>query len=90
MSETGQPTHRNRSGSHRACSNSSTIYYPKMSPVSIVLVSDGERCLLGRQSSFPRGMYSALAGFCDMGSSSPTITCSHSCWVERQQGRVQS
>ncbi|XP_029954032.1 nucleoside diphosphate-linked moiety X motif 13-like [Salarias fasciatus] len=66
-SETGQPTHRNRSGSHRACSNSSTIYYPKMSPVSIVLVSDGERCLLGRQSSFPRGMYSALAGFCDMG-----------------------
>lgn len=40
-----------------------------MSPVVIVLVSDGKRCLLGRQSSFPRGMYSALAGFCDMGRS---------------------
>ncbi|XP_070783370.1 NAD(P)H pyrophosphatase NUDT13, mitochondrial [Enoplosus armatus] len=38
-----------------------------MSPVVIVLVSDGKRCLLGRQSSFPWGMYSALAGFCDMG-----------------------
>ncbi|CAB1338056.1 unnamed protein product [Coregonus sp. 'balchen'] len=38
-----------------------------MSPVVIVLVSDGKRCLLGRQSSFPQGMYSALAGFCDMG-----------------------
>ncbi|XP_034721160.1 nucleoside diphosphate-linked moiety X motif 13 isoform X2 [Etheostoma cragini] len=38
-----------------------------MSPVVIVLVSDGKRCLLGRQLSFPRGMYSALAGFCDMG-----------------------
>lgn len=38
-----------------------------MSPVVIVLVSDGKRCLLGRQPSFPRGMYSALAGFCDMG-----------------------
>ncbi|KAK5605044.1 Nucleoside diphosphate-linked moiety X motif 13 [Crenichthys baileyi] len=38
-----------------------------MSPVVIVLVSDGKRCLLGRQSSFPLGLYSALAGFCDMG-----------------------
>ncbi|XP_037610622.1 nucleoside diphosphate-linked moiety X motif 13 isoform X1 [Sebastes umbrosus] len=65
-STTGRPTRRNRAGSHRVCS-SGTIYYPKMSPVVIVLVSDGKRCLLGRQSSFPRGMYSALAGFCDMG-----------------------
>ncbi|KAM8837136.1 NAD(P)H pyrophosphatase NUDT13, mitochondrial isoform 1-T2 [Spinachia spinachia] len=39
----------------------------QMSPVVIVLVTDGKRCLLGRQSSFPQGMYSALAGFCDMG-----------------------
>src|SRR4029434_6519512 len=38
-----------------------------MSPVVIALVSDGSRCLLGRQATFPRGMYSALAGFCDMG-----------------------
>uniref|UniRef100_A0A8P4G4M9 Zinc ribbon NADH pyrophosphatase domain-containing protein n=1 Tax=Dicentrarchus labrax TaxID=13489 RepID=A0A8P4G4M9_DICLA len=66
-STTGQPTHRNRAGSQRVCSSSGIIYYPKMSPVVIVLVSDGKRCLLGRQSSFPRGMYSALAGFCDMG-----------------------
>ncbi|XP_042371980.1 NAD(P)H pyrophosphatase NUDT13, mitochondrial-like [Plectropomus leopardus] len=66
-SATGQPTHRNQAGSQRVCSSSGIIYYPKMSPVVIVLVSDGKRCLLGRQSSFPRGMYSALAGFCDMG-----------------------
>ncbi|XP_011471794.1 nucleoside diphosphate-linked moiety X motif 13 isoform X1 [Oryzias latipes] len=66
-SATGQPTHRNRAGSQRVCSSSSIIYYPKMSPVVIVLLSDGSRCLLGRQASFPRGMYSALAGFCDMG-----------------------
>ena len=33
----------------------------------ITLVSDGTRCLLVRQSSFPKGMYSALAGFCDIG-----------------------
>lgn len=66
-SATGQPTRRNQAGSQRRCSSSGIIYYPKMSPVVIVLVSDGKRCLLGRQSSFPRGLYSALAGFCDMG-----------------------
>ncbi|XP_012731714.2 nucleoside diphosphate-linked moiety X motif 13 [Fundulus heteroclitus] len=64
---TGQLTQRNQAGSHRVCSSSSNVYYPKMSPVVIVLVSDGKRCLLGRQASFPRGLYSALAGFCDMG-----------------------
>nr|XP_046233424.1 nucleoside diphosphate-linked moiety X motif 13 isoform X2 [Scatophagus argus] len=46
-----------------------------MSPVVIVLVSAGKRCLLGRQSSFPRGMFSALAGFCDMGESLEETVC---------------
>uniref|UniRef100_A0A8D3EC41 Nudix (nucleoside diphosphate linked moiety X)-type motif 13 n=1 Tax=Scophthalmus maximus TaxID=52904 RepID=A0A8D3EC41_SCOMX len=74
-SATGQPTHRNQAGSQRVCSSTGTIYYPKMSPVVIVLVSDGKRCLLGRQASFPRGMYSALAGFCDMGQYVLNLTC---------------
>lgn len=38
-----------------------------MAPVVITLVTDGSRCLLARQSSFPKGLYSALAGFCDIG-----------------------
>ncbi|XP_077958836.1 NAD(P)H pyrophosphatase NUDT13, mitochondrial isoform X2 [Gasterosteus aculeatus] len=66
-SATGEPTQRNPAGSQRVCNSSGIVYYPTMSPVVIVLVSDGKRCLLGRQSSFPQGMYSALAGFCDMG-----------------------
>ncbi|XP_044193591.1 nucleoside diphosphate-linked moiety X motif 13 isoform X3 [Thunnus albacares] len=74
-SATGQPTHRNQAGSQRVCSSSGIVYYPKMSPVAIVLVSDGKRCLLGRQSSFPRGMYSALAGFCDMGETLEETLC---------------
>lgn len=74
-SVTGEPTHRNQAGSQRVCSSSSTVFYPKMSPVVIVLVSDGKRCLLGRQSSFPRGMYSALAGFCDMGETLEETLC---------------
>ncbi|XP_041829935.1 NAD(P)H pyrophosphatase NUDT13, mitochondrial-like [Melanotaenia boesemani] len=75
-SATGQPTVRNQAGSQRVCSsNGSIIYYPKMSPVVIVLVSDGTRCLLGRQASFPPGLYSALAGFCDMGETLEEALC---------------
>uniref|UniRef100_A0A3Q3JCG3 Nudix hydrolase domain-containing protein n=1 Tax=Monopterus albus TaxID=43700 RepID=A0A3Q3JCG3_MONAL len=78
-------TRRNQAGSQRVCSSSGIVYYPKMSPVVIALVSDGKRCLLGRQSSFPRGMYSALAGFCDMGqaylliTSAHLVSCLHTC-----------
>ncbi|XP_054546287.1 NAD(P)H pyrophosphatase NUDT13, mitochondrial isoform X2 [Talpa occidentalis] len=63
----GQPTKKNMAGSKRVCPSSKIIYYPQMAPVVIILVSDGTRCLLARQSSFPKGMYSALAGFCDIG-----------------------
>ncbi|KAM9550676.1 NAD(P)H pyrophosphatase NUDT13, mitochondrial isoform 1-T3 [Guaruba guarouba] len=66
-SKTGQPTQRNISGSKRVCHASGITYYPQISPVIITLVSDGSRCLLARQPSFPQGMYSALSGFCDMG-----------------------
>ncbi|XP_032087358.1 nucleoside diphosphate-linked moiety X motif 13 [Thamnophis elegans] len=68
-SKTGEPTVKNLSGSKRICHANGIIYYPQMSPVVITLVSDGSRCLLVRQASFPKGMYSALAGFCDMGES---------------------
>lgn len=39
----------------------------QMSPVVITLVSNGSRCLLARQPSFPPGMFTALSGFCDLG-----------------------
>ncbi|XP_053197624.1 nucleoside diphosphate-linked moiety X motif 13 isoform X1 [Scomber japonicus] len=74
-SATGRPTRRNRAGSQRVCSSSGIISYPTMCPVVIVLVSDGTRCVLGRQATFPRGMYSALAGFCDMGESLEEALC---------------
>ncbi|KAM6130200.1 NAD(P)H pyrophosphatase NUDT13, mitochondrial [Phoenicopterus ruber ruber] len=66
-SKTGQPTQKNVAGSKRVCHASGITYYPQMSPVVITLVSDGSRCLLARQPSFPQGMYTALSGFCDMG-----------------------
>ncbi|XP_049667039.1 NAD(P)H pyrophosphatase NUDT13, mitochondrial isoform X2 [Accipiter gentilis] len=66
-SKTGQPTQKNLAGSKRVCHASGIIYYPQMSPAVITLVSDGSRCLLARQPSFPQGMYSSLSGFCDLG-----------------------
>lgn len=66
-SESGQLTQRNQAGSKRVCHANGAIYYPQMAPVVITLVSDGSRCLLARQASFAKGMYSALAGFCDVG-----------------------
>ncbi|XP_039562687.1 NAD(P)H pyrophosphatase NUDT13, mitochondrial [Passer montanus] len=66
-SKTGQPTEKNPAGSKRVCHASGVTYYPQVSPVVITLVSDGSRCLLARQPSFPPGMFTALSGFCDMG-----------------------
>uniref|UniRef100_A0A8B9CXT4 Nudix hydrolase 13 n=1 Tax=Anser brachyrhynchus TaxID=132585 RepID=A0A8B9CXT4_9AVES len=54
--------------SHQYCSKTGQPTQKNiMSPVVITLVSDGSRCLLTRQPSFPQGMYTALSGFCDLG-----------------------
>lgn len=44
-------------------------FFPRIDPAIIVLVSDGERALLGRQPSWPPGRYSTLAGFVEPGES---------------------
>lgn len=43
--------------------------FPRVDPAIIVLVSNGEHCLLGRQSSWPEGRYSTIAGFVEPGES---------------------
>jgi len=43
--------------------------FPRMDPAIIVMVSDGERALLGRQASWPAGRYSTIAGFVEPGES---------------------
>ena len=43
------------------------VFITQMKPAVITLIVDGDRCLVARQPQFPDGMYSALAGFCDMG-----------------------
>ncbi len=47
------------------CSNASCKQqtFPRLDPAVIVLITDGERILLGRQARFPPGRYSTIAGF---------------------------
>jgi NAD+ diphosphatase len=43
--------------------------FPRTDPAIIVLVSDGDRALLGRQATWPPGRYSTIAGFVEIGES---------------------
>lgn len=58
-------------GNSRVCVNEACQrqIFPRVDPAIIVLVSDGERCLLGRQSHWPDGRYSTIAGFVEPGES---------------------
>ena len=58
-------------GNARVCLNSdcARIIFPRVDPAIIVLISDGDRCLLGRQPSWPDGLYSTIAGFAEPGES---------------------
>lgn len=53
----------------KICSNKNCNYllFPQYSPAIIVLVSSGDRILLGRSPHFEKGMYSTLAGFIEAG-----------------------
>jgi NAD+ diphosphatase len=60
-----------RGGHVLRCSNAACAQesFPRMDPAIIVMVSDGERALLGRQASWPQGRYSTIAGFVEPGES---------------------
>lgn len=49
------------------CPSCGRQHFPRTDPVVIMLILDGDRVLLGRQSSWPEGMYSLLAGFMEPG-----------------------
>src|SRR6185312_11773311 len=67
----GAKTVSAKSGHVLVCSNAQcrTEQFPRVDPAIIVLVSDGERALLGRQASWPVGRYSTIAGFVEPGES---------------------
>lgn len=61
----GAPTRVASGGRRRKCTRESCgrTWYPRTDPVCIMLVTDGDRCLLGRYKASPPGMWTCLAGF---------------------------
>jgi NAD+ diphosphatase len=66
----GEPTEIALAGHIRRCPACGAEHFPRTDPAVIMLVHDGgDRCLLGRQASWPPGRYSTLAGFVEPGES---------------------
>ena len=63
----GGATVAHRAGWGRRCSVCESEHFPRVDPVVIMLAEHGNRVLLGRQASWPKGRYSALAGFLEPG-----------------------
>ena len=65
----GTPSAVFRAGWGRKCPNCRGEHYPRVDPVVIMIAEHDGRALLGRQPAWPRGRYSALAGFVEPGES---------------------
>jgi len=67
----GAPTASSHAGHCLTCTNPECAqeFFPRLDPAIIVLVSDGERALLGRQAGWPARRYSTIAGFVEPGES---------------------
>lgn len=63
----GSKTSASQGGLVRECDDCDAEHFPRTDPVVIMVASAEDSCLLGRQTGWPEGMYSALAGFIDQG-----------------------
>ncbi len=65
----GTPDNVADGGYKRVCPKCERMHFPRVDPVAIMLVTRGDRCLLGRSPHFVPGMFSTLAGFMEPGES---------------------
>jgi NAD+ diphosphatase len=67
----GSATRSEEGGHVRRCTNTEcdATHFPRTDPAVIMLVTDGDRALLGRQKVWLPGMHSTLAGFVEPGES---------------------
>jgi NAD+ diphosphatase len=65
----GAATKLFRAGWGRTCTGCNAEHYPRTDPVVIMLAEYEGKALVGRQSAWPKGNYSALAGFLEPGES---------------------
>ena len=63
----GAPTEAAQAGFRRDCAACGAQHFPRTDPVVIMLITRGDKCLMGRQSRFADKMYSCLAGFLEPG-----------------------
>ena len=55
------------SGWQKNCDNCGASHFPRTDPVVIMLITKGDKVLLGRSLNWPQKMYSLLAGFVEPG-----------------------
>jgi NAD+ diphosphatase len=63
----GSATEMQDAGYRRVCGSCKAEHFPRTDPVVIMAIRHGDDFLLGRQSAWPVGMYSTLAGFMEPG-----------------------
>jgi NAD+ diphosphatase len=66
-SNCGQKSEVADGGWKRICPACEAEHFPRTDPVAIMLAVFDGKCLLGRQAAWPKGMFSALAGFIEPG-----------------------
>lgn len=63
----GAESRMSKSGWQRDCPSCGTSHFPRTDPVVIMLITHGNKVLMGRSPGWPEGMYSLLAGFVEPG-----------------------
>ena len=63
----GKKSDAREGGLKRLCTFCHTEHFPRVNPVVIMLVTSGDKCLLGRGAGWPDNAYSCLAGFVSPG-----------------------
>lgn len=63
----GSTNNKKDGGWRLKCWSCGQDHFPRVDPVVIMLVTDKDKCLIGREQRFPENFYSALAGFIEPG-----------------------
>ena len=66
-SRCGEKTVMAEAGYRRDCPSCGAPHFPRTDPCVIMLITDGDRALLGRPARLPEGVYTTLAGFMEPG-----------------------
>ncbi|MFV0297647.1 MAG: NAD(+) diphosphatase [Hyphomicrobiaceae bacterium] len=63
----GAPSQMMDGGWRRKCTGCGMDHFPRTDPVVIMLVTDGERCIMAHEYRYANNMWSTLAGFLEPG-----------------------